>query len=414
LRISKPHIVEHFGNLAITSPVKTLSLTSVSSRGEGFSLTLDDLLGVAEKTAIVIPVKNEELFTLNNTLRAIPEWSPVVVVSASSLQSPNNYGKEVEIARSVHEQTGRSVVVIHQRDPAWTPLLEGSPLKDMIGSDGVVKYGKGEGMVLGVLTSKWLRAEYVGFIDSDNYIPGAVYEYSLLYYAGFKCMKHEYSMVRIVWSHKGKLTGSLEAGEEKSLTDALLKAFTRVLRPSEYHEKQVVLRRKGRVSQVVEDILNYALSLARGVGTDIVKTPNSGEHALSLKLALSMKWAGGFAVETYELVNLFEECFIARGQSWCGELRGGVKILQAETINPHIHGEKGDEHLAGMLAESLGAVYYSKLCNPAVARRIREVLKLYARGLEPVKPRIYSLHGIAAEKIVEEYLSTSKLAEVFE
>jgi len=67
-----------------------------------------------------------------------------------------------------------------------------------------------------------------------------------------------------------------------------------------------------------------------------------------------------------------------------------------------------------MLAESLGAIYYSKLNNPAVSQRVKAALRMYARGLEPIKPRVYEPRGISSRKIMDEYFSSSKLAQVFE
>lgn len=411
MRISRPLVIEHFGDISITSPVKTLSMaSSVKTGGEGYRVSMDELIGIAEKTVIVVPVKDEDLFLFRNTLYAIPEWSPVIVVSAS----PHNiFEKEVEVAKLVNEQTGKHIILVHQRDPAWSTVLTNTRLSSMLDGNGLVRYGKGEGMLLSILFSKWLGAEYIGFVDSDNYIPGSIHEYAMIYYTGFSYLNHKYSMVRIVWSHKGKLTGAYEYGEETGISDAFIKYFISLFGKTISGDKRVVLRRKGRVSQIVEEVLNYALSVARGIGTDIVKTPNSGEHALSTELALNMEWAGGFSVETYELAFLLSECFIgSRDGSPCG-FKEGVKILQVESLNPHIHSEKGDEHLAGMLAESLGAIYYSKLNNQLVSKRIREALKMYADNAEPIKPRTYSLKGVNPVKIIEEYIAQSKLLHQF-
>lgn len=65
--------------------------------------------------------------------------------------------------------------------------------------------------------------------------------------------------------------------------------------------------------------------------------------------------------------------------------------------------------MAGMLAESLGAIYYSKLNNQLVSKRIRETLKMYADSAEPIKPRTYSLKDVNPAKIIEEYIAQSKL-----
>jgi mannosyl-3-phosphoglycerate synthase len=48
----------------------------------------------------------------------------------------------------------------------------------------------------------------------------------------------------------------------------------------------------------------------------------------------------------------------------------GIDIFQIETRNPHLHEEKGDEHLNGMLLSSMSTVYHSPLCDKEVKQAI--------------------------------------------
>jgi mannosyl-3-phosphoglycerate synthase len=54
----------------------------------------------------------------------------------------------------------------------------------------------------------------------------------------------------------------------------------------------------------------------------------------------------------------------------------GVEILQTETINPHLHKEKGEEHLLKeMLLPSLSVIYHSPLTEDTTRQSIVEQLK---------------------------------------
>ena len=381
-----PSKFEVFGLVKFYEVSEVISLNSMGLSGASgvFGLGRDELYDVASKTAIVVPAKDEDLWAFEGVIRAIPLPSPLIVVSASSREHVDVYSHEVEVVRLLSRLTGRRAVVVHQRDPAWVEVLSKTGLRSLIDGEGV-RYGKGEGMILGVLVASWLGASYVGFIDSDNYLPGSVVEYALAFYTGLAMAESRYSMVRIAWPYKGKLPATDE----------------------------VILRKKGRVSMHTNSVLNAALSKLRRIETEIVKTANSGEHAMSIELALRLPWAGRYAVETYELVSLLESCYVNvefRGET-CSFAPDGVKILQVETRNPHIHAEKGDEHIARMAAESLGVVYHSPLADSDLKVKIRELLITnYLYEDEPPRPRVYDIVDVDPRKIVSEYLSSSKLA----
>jgi mannosyl-3-phosphoglycerate synthase len=238
---------------------------------------------------------------------------------------------------------------------------------------------------LGALLAAGLGYDYVGYIDSDNYVPGSVHEYAWIYYAGFSLSTSPYTMIRIKWPFKGKLSTGY-----------------------------MYLRRRGRVSIVTNSILNYTLSLARRVETEVIQTGNSGEHAMSTRMALNMKWAGGFAVESYQLVYMLESCYLGLEKGECRMLPEGISLYQVEARNPHIHAERGDEHIVEMVAKSMGTIYYSELAHKEVKQRIIKTLQDYGWEGEPPKPIIYDPYGIDAEKVVARFLSESPHAHFYE
>lgn len=376
---------DRFGAILMYDVSEVVSLDNLGLvRGDTvFGLNRDVLLDYASKTAIVIPVKDEDLSLLEGVISAIPLASPIIIVSASSTDPVNVYKHELEIIKTHSKLTKRRAIVVHQRDEAWNEALSGTILEELLDSKGV-RYGKGEGMVLGVLVASWLGARYVGFIDSDNYIPGSAHEYALAYYTGLAMANSRYSMVRIVWHYKSKMPPS-----------------------------DIILRKWGRVSAHTNSVLNKAITSYRRIETDVVKTANSGEHAMTIDLAMSIQWAGKYAIETYQLVYLLESCYLSLefGERTCEMLPEGVKIIQVMTRNPHIHSEKGDEHIARMAAESLGAIFYSSLANSDIKTLIKSTLiENYHYYEDPPRPPIYSLEGVDPSKVISRYLMLSSMA----
>ena len=387
LIIESPSRFESYGAVKIFDVIKVLSIDGLGYKCPStcFSLDYDTLMEYGSKTAIVVPVKDEELLTLENVLAAIPHVSPVILVSASSRKPVDRYAHEVELAKSLFSSTRRPIIIVHQFDPAWSEALKDTPLEIMLDNRGV-RPGKGEALVLGVIVAAALKMKYVGFIDSDNYVPGAAHEYAWIYYAGFAMSESKYTMVRIKWPFKGKLASS-----------------------------DIYLRKRGRVSILTNNLLNQVLTALRRVETEIIQTANSGEHAMTLDLALSMKWAGGFAVEPYELIYLLESCFANLDPGECRVLPDGVNILQVEARNPHIHAERGDEHIIDMVKASIAVLLKSGLVRDDTRRSLINAVREYFSSeseLEAAKQIIYDLRGVDPHKLFTKYISHTQDAVI--
>ena len=380
--VEYPYRFENYGAVRIHETIQVLELDSTNHRGfRGvYSVTYDSIEEYAHRTAIIVPVKNENILTLEGVLTAIPHASPIILISGSSRTPVDIYRHEMDLARSIHANTRRPIIVVHQKDPAWSETLRGTPLEDMLGEDGLVRSGKGEAMLLATILAAGLNYEYIGFIDSDNYVPGSAHEYAWIYYAGFSIDPGPYVMIRIKWPFKGKLMSG----------------------PSDLY-----LRRRGRVSRITNAVLNLALSSYRKIETDIVSTGNSGEHAMSTRLAMKMKWAGGFAIEPYQLVYLLETCFLGLDDNMCNLIPEGVSVYQVQSRNPHIHAERDDEHIVEMIVKSLSTIYYSRLNNKKITERIMQILASYNWDKPLPKTKVYDPRGIDPAKIASHVLSTS-------
>jgi mannosyl-3-phosphoglycerate synthase len=199
-------------------------------------------------------------------------------------------------------------------------------------------------MVIGLLIAKMLHRDYVGFIDSDNYLPGAVNEYVKIFAAGFGMSNTPYSNVRISWQYKPVITSN-----------------------------SLHFAKWERASEATNMDLNSLLSHITGFETDIITTANSGDHALSISLAECLHFSSGFAIEPYELIDILEKFGGLLPSEYAHITEKGVEVFQIETRNPHFHEDKDSNlYLTQVLKSSLLDLYHSKICPPVLAEEIRD------------------------------------------
>lgn len=317
-----------------------------------------------KQMAIVVPVKNERLKLIEGVLVGIPHPCQIIVVSNSPRGPVDRFHIEKEAITNFCKFTNKKVLVVHQKDPGIAKAIELAGYGELLGEDGLVHSGKAEGMIMGTLLAKWLDNKYIGFVDSDNYFPGAVHEYIQEYAAGFEMFDTDSTFVRISWNSKPKVM-----------------------------ENSLFFAKWGRSSVHSNRTLNRWLSYFSGYETEVVKTGNAGEHALTVDLALNIEYAAGYAVETHHYVNLIEMWGGILPPKESVKMRDKVTICQIESRNPHLHESKGEEHVEDMIDASLSVIYNSPLCPELLKREIAEErmarLKLeQPEGPPPVK--VYS------------------------
>ena len=253
---------------------------------------------------------------------------------------------------------------MHQRDPGLAAAFKAAGMPELIDSSGLVRAGKGEAMLIGMAVAAMTGRHHVGYVDADNYVPGAVHEYCTAYAAGLHLAGSPYAMVRISWHSKPKL-----------------------------RDGRLFFSRRGRSSQVTNEWLNRLLAEHSGFGTEVIATGNAGEHALSLALGTKLKLAGGFAVEPYEYVDLFEQFGGVLPSGHPDVMASSVPVLQIETRNPHFHDDKGEEHVQGMRMQALNVVYHSPVTLPPVQDAIVDFMVaqgVLRPGQEPPRERVYA------------------------
>lgn len=321
------------------------------------------LRAVESQMVIVVPCMNETRSVIEGVLSGIPHDCLIVLVSNSDKLPVDRYEIEAQTLEQFCRLAGRSAIAVHQKDPGVAGAFKAAGMTELIGEDGLVRNGKGEAMLIGMAVAAMTGRQYLGYVDADNYVPGAVNEYCKAYAAGLHLAGSPYSMVRISWHSKPKL-----------------------------REGRLFFSRKGRSSQITNEWLNRFLAEYSGFGTEVIATGNAGEHAMSLELGLKLRLAGGFAVEPYEYMDLFEQFGGIMESSDPDVMAGSVPIVQIETRNPHFHDNKGEEHVQGMRMQALNVIYHSPVTLPAVRQAIVDFMVSQGAletGQEPPRERVY-------------------------
>jgi len=354
MRIEGSRTVEHLGSVKIHGVRRVLELDSGMSTtarkagGSGEIQVIEHgaIEAVESRMAIVLPVMNEDLKVFEGVLCGVPHDCLIIVVSNSQRAEIDYFKSEQDILNRFCQATERRAIIVHQKDPFVAHALDHAGYTELLDENGFIRSGKSEGMILGILLAKLLGKEYVGFIDTDNFIPGAVWEYAKHFALGFSLADSPHAMVRILWHYKPKVQGEL------------------------YFKKW------GRVSEITNRHINHLLSTKGRFETEIIKTANAGEHAMTLELALRLTYASGYGVETQELVSLIERFGGILPAMDKAVAEKGIDVIQTETVNPHIHEERGgNEHLyRDMLLPSLSVIYHSPLCETSTQRLIMNQL----------------------------------------
>jgi mannosyl-3-phosphoglycerate synthase len=345
MRITFPETNERIGAVRIHQAGRIIELDSAGeacdadSRPDHAFLSSDVLESVHRQLAIVVPIKNERRSTLRGVLAGIPGGCRVVVVSASEPQPVDRFGLEREVIDDFVRRTGRNVLHIHQRDAVVAAAFESS-MPELLDDAGLARSGKGEAMLIGAMVARELGSRAVGFIDADNYVPGAVNEYVRIFSATIASSPSEHTMGRISWQSKPKVQGG-----------------------------SLVFNRWGRSTTVSNQILNEVLSHYLGEGTQIVTTGNAGEQVISMALAERLRFTGSFGAETGQFIDLMEQ--YGGIIDPIGDVPKRVDVIQTETINPHFHEDKGEDHVAAMRDQSVATITASSICPTHVVEAYR-------------------------------------------
>ena len=364
MRLADSFRSERFGAVRIHELQRVIELDSGMSAGAGSRIVApDELHAVESQMVIVVPCMNESRGVIEGVLSGIPHDCLIVLVSNSDRAPVDRYEIEAQTVEQFCRLAGRSAIAVHQRDPGVAGAFKAAGMPELIDDEGLVRAGKGEAMLIGMALAAMTGRRYLGYVDADNYVPGSVHEYCKVYAAGLHLADSPYAMVRISWHSKPKL-----------------------------RDGRLFFSRKGRSSAITNEWLNRFLAEYSGFGTEVIATGNAGEHAMTLDLGLKLRLAGGFAVEPYEYLDLFEQFGGVLESTSADVMANSVPVLQIETRNPHFHDNKGEEHVQGMRMQALNVLYHSPVTLPSVRQAIVEFMVEQGAlgiGQEPPRERVY-------------------------
>jgi mannosyl-3-phosphoglycerate synthase len=373
VRLTFPYQTERLGAVRIYGVQHVFELDSDPAEPETvFGTTVSHVPSPAihaalRRMAVVVPCRNERLKILGGVLIGIPHSSLLVFVSNSDREPIDRFMMERDAIESFCRYARRSAVVVHQRDPGLAKAFQAAGFSEVLDDEGLVRAGKGEGMIVGIVLALLAGKEAIGFVDADNYVPGSVNEYVKVYAADLHLAASRFAMVRICWKSKPKVV-----------------------------DGALFFSRWGRVSETTNRFLNHLLAGHTGFGTDTIATGNAGEHAMTMDLALRLRLAGGFAIEPYQLLDMFEQ-FGGVSHEFTNLadrsdlMREGVKVFQVETCNPHFHEDRGDDHVDDLGSTSLRALYHSPAATPQVRSLIAEYLGSEPPAAVPPYPPLIGL-----------------------
>jgi len=390
MRIELPREVERFGAVRfgglqkvfeLDSGLRNGSQESVSKGSTIQNIPYESLYEIQKEMAIVVPVKNERLKLVEGVLSGIPHPCMIIVVSNSPREPVDRFKMEQDALRDFCIFTNKNALIVHQKDPAVARAFANAGYKSILDKKGQIRDGKAEGMLIATLLAKLAKKKYIGFVDADNYFPGAVEEYVREYASGFYCAASNLAMVRIAWHSKPKIS-----------------------------ESKLFFRKWGRTSENTNRFLNTLIGSYTGYETEIIKTGNAGEHALTLDLAMCIDYSAGYSIEPYHIINIIEKFGCVHDPPPKDLADNYVEIYQIESRNPHFHEAGSKEHVDQMLCKALQVIYHSTVCSDEIKKSISSEMvrrKMIAKEKEPQKPHYFpALSTIDLVKFLQDLKTT--------
>jgi mannosyl-3-phosphoglycerate synthase len=366
MRIELPHDTERLGAVLINSVQKVFELDSglLESGTEGSKIdqiirpiAMQTRYAIERDMAIVVPVRGERIKLVEGVLCGIPNHCLTIICSNSARGPVDRYAIELDAFLRYSRFTQKRLIIVHQKDPVLAEAFRNAGYPQILDErDGLIRSGKAEGMLLATVLARLAGSKAIGFVDSDNYFPGAVLEYVREYSAGLSMSSSPYAMVRISWHSKPKVI-----------------------------EQGLFFARYGRTSRNTNRYLNQLIAEYSGFETEIITTGNAGEHAMTMALAMQLDYSSGYSIEPYHFINLFEKFGGLGDRALDREMiRQHIEVFQIESRNPHMHDvAKGDEHIDAMTYAAMRVIHDSPICPPRLREELAASMEsLLARGLE--------------------------------
>ena len=342
---------------------------------------LNDLNYFLSHTAFVISHKSESLETLLSVLWYLPVNSPIIIVTNCPEEELQTIERGLREGLAEHRDT----YLVHQKDELITSLLQNSGVQQIIGSDGKVVNGKGEGMYIGTMCAAQLGyAEWVIYYDADNFVPSALLEYTVAMSKLFMEARAGQAPVRDVVSNERHV-------RERGVPDLHDIRICWSSKPALGNVNQDV-KLLGRCTRVVSPLFTSLLAGWFGIRDYPIISSNAGEQGMTMETAKTIRFSSGYSVETFQFLDL-----LYHASRWQNEPKS-VTFQQYQSKSPHFHDKKDDAHIKKMIADSLGAFFlFGKVLPRNVKKQLQEVCRTLE--LDPRTPEIYpAINTLALEQ----------------
>lgn len=348
----------------------------------------ESLQNIERQLAIIVPVMDDELSVLHGVLCGIPHDCLIIVVSNSSM---DNHKAECAMLNMFGAETQHRVTFTHQADPelanafAAAGMPHIAPQNASLNSQtcaGRTRDNKAEAMMIGTVFAKIFQREFVGFIDASNIVPSAVHEYCKVFATG---------LYHALNTPSSRPQANLNSMDARPLAMVRIKWQTK----PKIINGEILSQEFEHCSHIINVWANRLFASLTGYGGefDFIKTANAWEHAMSTELAMKLNFATGYAAEPFQLIDLWERSganipSLSRPaftrlprvgeplQASQVPFGRHIRIMQVETLNPHIHNfDKDEEHVARVHAQGIGAIFHSRLASPQLKSELRHIMK---------------------------------------
>jgi mannosyl-3-phosphoglycerate synthase len=323
-------------------------------------------------TAFVISHKSESTETLLRVLWYIPVNSTIIIVTNCQGGEQEQLADALRTRLADHQHT----YLVHQKDPQIARAFKKAGVPQILGRDGKVRNGKGEGMYIGALAAQQLGyVRWVIFYDADNFVPSALLEYTFAMCRLFTSLPQP---AHFSANHTHKEPSALPRNSAHDLHNV------RICWSSKPDMKNLNLETRimGRTSKVVSPLFDSLLETWFGIQNHPISSSNAGEQGMTLRTATTLRFSSGFSVETFHLIDLLFHA--VKEQNGPGE----VVFQQYLSKSPHFHEKKGDRHIKKMIAESLGCFFhFEEALPPGVKAHLQQIYD--ELQLERVIPIVY-------------------------
>ncbi len=366
--------------------IVTVQLSHILETGD-----LPNLHSFLSHTVFVISHKSEKVKTLREVLWYLPLNSPIIIVTNCQESEKEALMNELKLELAHHQK----IYLVHQKEESIARLFESYGVCHIIGEDGKVIDGKGEGMYIGTLCAYQLGyPRWIVFYDADNFVPSALLEYTLAMSRLF--MSTSYSDLA---SERDTIIIRRQAGMHVG-ADLHNVRICWSSKP-ELKDGHLDTRIMGRCTRVVSPLFNELVEGWFGMRDLEISSSNAGEQGMTVKTALSLRFSSGFSVETLQLIDLLFQAYKRKGSA------EGILLQQYLSKSPHFHEKKGDEHIKKMIEESLGSFFHFEDSLPDNVKHQLNIVydELCLDFVIPsLYPSLQDLHIKRIERFMDQYL----------